>query len=98
MINRAYFSFTTTGDNRIYISVPNIMYINFIHRIRRIVITYTTGDTSNFDFIEQKYFDNAYDTWNDISYTIGNIEANKAMAYVPLQAYDEFQTNFDLPF
>lgn len=98
MINCAYLSFTTTGDNRICISVPNIMCINFIHRIQRAVITYTTGDTSDFDFTEQKYFDDAYNTWNDISYTIGKAEANKAFEHIPLQAYNEFQTTFDLPF
>ena len=88
MINCAYFSFTTTGDNRICISVSNIMCINFIHRIRRVVITYTTGNTSNFDFIDQKYFDVAYDTWNDISYAIGASETAKTSAFVPLKAYD----------
>ena len=96
MINCAYLSFTTTGDNRICISVPNIMCINFIHQIRRVVITYTTGNTSNFDFIDQKYFDVAYDTWNDISYAIGASENAKTSAFVPLKAYD--QTTFDLPF
>lgn len=88
MINCAYLSFTTTGDNRICISVPNIMCINFIRPIRRVVITYTTGNTSNFDFIDQKYFDVAYDTWNDISYTIGKAEANKAFEHIPLQVYN----------
>ena len=96
MINCAYLSFTTTGDNRIYISVPNIICINFIRPIRRVVITYTTGNTSNFDFIDQKYFDVAYDTWNDISYAIGASETAKTSAFVPLKAYD--QTTFDLPF
>ena len=88
MINCAYLSFTTTGDNRICISVPNIMCINFIRPIRRVVITYTTGNTSNFDFIDQKYFDVAYDTWNDISYAIGASETAKTSAFVPLKAYD----------
>ena len=89
MINRAFFSFTATGDNRMCISVSNIMAINFIHQLQRVVITYTTGDVVAFDFTEQKYFDDAYDTWNDISYTIGRAEANKSSAYIPLRAYDE---------
>ena len=53
-----------------------------------VVITYTTGNTSNFDFIDQKYFDVAYDTWNDISYAIGASETAKTSAFVPLKAYD----------
>ena len=77
MINCAFFSFTTTGDDRVCISVSSIMSIYFNHASQSMEVLYNNANADNaiFHFTTQKYFDDAYDTWNDISYTIGKMHA-----------------------
>lgn len=75
MINCAFFSFTTTGDDRICISISNIMSVYFSHERQSMEVLYNNANADNaiFHFVTQRYFDDAYDTWNDISYTLGKM-------------------------
>ena len=47
MINCAFFSFTTTGDDRVCISVSNIMSIYFNHASQSMEVLYNNANADN---------------------------------------------------